>query len=262
MTRTLITLFSLYCLLGGPTQAHAQDDDGWRWTIAPYLWTSDVKLDLTVRDRSAGGSVAFGDLVDKLDTAFMGHVEARRGRLGLFGDAIYIDLSDSKSQSVGPGGPILGDVRADASLKLEIYEAGAAWDVSGGGDVRIDLLAGIRSIEADVNAVITLPGPLETELPIRTGPSETDVMLGMRLVGFFAERWNWGLRSDYSFGGTEGVFNTLAVVGYRFGERETFSIQGGYRFMSLNLEGSTPRGEMTEANIELSGPVLGLLFRF
>ena len=36
---------------------------------------------------------------------------------------------------------------------------------------------------------------------ISTGPSETDVMLGARLISRFAERWHWAVRADLSFGG-------------------------------------------------------------
>ncbi len=249
-------------LLAGGT-AEAQSSDEWTWVIAPYLWASDVDLDLAVNDRNIGGSASFSDLLDKVDTAFMGHVETRKGRWGIFGDIIYLDLSDSKTISVGPGGPILGDLQADASLKMQVYEFGGAYDLSGGSDSsRVDLLAGIRYIDADIAADLTLPGPAAREIPIRTGPSETDFMLGFRVIHRFAERWSLGARADVSYGGTEGIINGFGTIGYTFGDTGLFTLTAGYRYMTINMEGSTPNGSPTDVDIAMSGPVLGGVFRF
>jgi hypothetical protein len=253
----------LTCLLWSTTQAQAQSPDDWTWIVAPYLWASDVDLDLAVNDQIVGGSASFSDLLDKVDTAFMGHVEARKESWGVFGDIIYLDLGENKAIPVGPGGPILGDLQADASLKMQIYELGGVFDVSGGSDnTRVDLLAGIRYIDANIAADLTLPGPGAREIPIRTGPSETDVMLGFRVTHGFAERWTLGVRADISFGGTDGILNTFGTVGYTFGDTGLFSLTAGYRHMSINVADITHNGGSSEADIVMSGPVLGGVFRF
>jgi len=36
----------------------------------------------------------------------------------------------------------------------------------------------------------------------------------------------------------------------------------GYRYMSIEMDGMTRRGNSTEADITLSGPVLGFVFKF
>ena len=42
----------------------------WEWTVVPYLWASDVGLDLNVAGNDViGANVEFKDLVDKLDGA-------------------------------------------------------------------------------------------------------------------------------------------------------------------------------------------------
>jgi hypothetical protein len=265
LTRTGLTGASLAIALllsAGSVQAQSSEDK-WEWIIAPYLWASDVDLDLEVNDQTIGGSASFSDLLDKVDTAFMGHVEARKGKWGIFGDVIYLDLSENKTISVGPGGPILGDLEADARLKMQIYEFGGAFDVSGSSEsTRVDLLAGIRYIDADITANLTLPGPMATQLPISTGPSETDLMVGFRVVNRFAERWSIGARGDVSYGGTDGVLNGFATVGYTFGDTGLFTLTAGYRYMAINIAGSTPNGSPTEADIVMSGPVLGGVFKF
>jgi hypothetical protein len=238
--------------------------DSVEWTIAPYLWASGVSLDLTVNDdMTIGGDAAFKDLVDKLDTAFMGHLEGRKGRWGMYLDTIYLDLSDRTLVSVGPGGPILGDLEADASMKMKIYDAGGLYSLSQpGAGVQVDLLGGIRYIDVDIDALLTLPGPIGNRIDVKSGPSETDLMLGARAIGRFAQRWHWALRGDVSMGGSEGTYNGLATVGYTFGESDLFTLTLGYRYMSIEMDGMSQRGRPTDADIVLSGPVLGFVFKF
>jgi hypothetical protein len=244
--------------------AEAQNEDAWEWTIAPYLWASDVGLDLTVNNEtSIGGDAAFKDLLDKVDSVFMGHFEGRKGRWGMYFDMIYLDLSDSKTMSVGPGGPILGDFVADAGMTMKLYDAGGIFRLSeAAAPTQFDLLAGIRYIDVDVDTFLSLPGPAMNTVEIATGPSETDLMLGARVIGKFADRWHWALRGDFSFGGTEGTYNGLASMGYTFGESRLFTLTAGYRYASIDIDGKTQRGNPASTNIKMSGPILGFVFNF
>jgi hypothetical protein len=134
-------LLGLFLIPGGAVTA--QEPSEWEWTLAPYLWATNAGLDLSVNDQEVVGAEAdFSDLVDKVDTVLLGYLEARKGRWGAFIDTVFFDLSDNKSVPVGAGGPIPGDLYADAR--------------------------------------ITLPGPGMTEVPIQMGPAETDLMLDGR----------------------------------------------------------------------------------
>ena len=262
MMKFVVSCLAVFSCLTGI--AEAQDRDSWEWTIAPYLWASDVGLDLTVNDDTTiGGDAAFKDLLDKVDSVFMGHFEGRKGRWGLYLDTIYLDLSDSNTVAVGPGGPILGDLTVDAGMTMRLYDAGGIFRLSEAeADTQFDLLAGVRYIDLDIAADLTLPGPAMTPVNIRTGPSETDLMLGARIIRKFADRWHWALRGDTSFGGTEGTYNGLATMGYTFGQSRLFTLTAGYRYTAIDMDGSTQRGNPTQADIKLSGPILGLVFNF
>jgi hypothetical protein len=251
-------------VLATASVAEAQENEQWDWTIAPYLWASDVGLDLTVNDDATiGGDAAFRDLLDKVDNVFMGHFEGRKGHWGMYLDTIYLDLGESKVVSVGPGGPILGDLAADAGMKMKLFDAGGLYRLSEpGADVQFDLLAGVRYIDADVDLSLTLPGPGMRPLEITTGPSETDLMLGARIIRRFAGRWHWALRGDFSVGGTEGTYNGLASMGYTFGESGLFTLTAGYRYTSIGIRGATRGGNPTEVDVTMSGPILGFIFKF
>ena len=259
---TLVATVATVAMAGTAVDARA---DGLKWTIAPYLWASDVGVDLKVNDEPLLGNTAeFSDLVDKLETAFMAHVEASGERFGGYFDMIYIDLSDSNTVSLGPGEPILGGVSVDVDLGLEIYELGGFYrfPATDSNGVNFDLLLGARLIEADLAPDITLPGPGDGVLSPRIENSETDIVAGARAIGRFSGRWGYKARADYGFGGSEGALNLLATVGYTFGESELFTLDLGYRYFDVEFKNSLGDGSSTTSEITMSGPVLGFIFQF
>lgn len=106
-----------------------------------------------------------------------------------------------------------------------------------------------------------LPGPGATPLNRNIDVSETDVFAGVRIVGQLNEKWHYRVRADYGSGGTEGTFNTLATVGYTFGKTGLFSLDLGYRYLSMELKDES-NGTVTESDITMSGPLVGFVFSF
>jgi len=238
--------------------------EGIDWTIAPYFWGSGVGLDVTVNDDPViGTDVPLSDLIDKLDGVFMGHFEGRGERFGVFVDAIYLSLADSNVIPIGPGGPILGDLTTDMSLTLKLYELGGAYRIGDDspGSAAFDILLAARLVDVDQNLDLILPGPAATPVNLSTAVSETDVVLGARVIGKFTEKWHYKVRADVGGGGTDGTFNVLGAVGYTFGQTSLFSLDLGYRYMTIKLK-NDQNGTRTETDITMSGPLLGFIFNF
>lgn len=247
-------------LAGSPAFA-----DDWRWTVAPYVWVPGITVDSEISGEPAlpddGEDVS---ILDKLDVALMGHVEARKGRWGVYGDFIYVELSDESTTTLAPGGPVAGDLVVSSDLQLGLLDVGAAYRLAGtgSGPVDFDVLLGARYIDIELDTAITLPLPGSAPLDIGTTVSDTDLMLGGRLLGRLSERWFWTARADFSFGGSEGTTNALASVGYVFGETGLFSLDLGYRYMTLETESRRENGVQVVNDLEVSGPVVGFVFRF
>ena len=210
-----------------------------------------------------GVDVPLKDLIDKLDAIFMGHVEGRGERFGAFVDTIYLNLADSNVIPIGPGGPIFGDLVTDTELTLKLYELGGVYRIGddSAGSAAFDVLLGVRLVDVDQNLDLILPGPGETPVNAAISISETDVFLGGRLVGKFNDKWHYEARADFGGGGTAGTFNALAAVGYTFGETGLFSLDLGYRYMTIKLEYNQD-GTNIESEITMSGPLLGFIFNF
>ena len=258
-TIAAITLFAILAI--SPRQSNAGDVD---WTIAPYVWAADAGLDVRINgDPGIGADVPFSDLVDKLDGAFMGHIEVGADKYGAFLDTVYIKLADDSVIPVGPGGPILGDLLINTDLTLKLYELGGFYRMGrpDTGSAAIDILLGLRLVEMDQNLNIVLPGPGATPIRNNLHVSETDLIAGARVVGKISEKWGYKLRADYGSGGTEGTLNALATVGYTFGKTNLFSIDIGYRYTKIDVKGESS-GSVTESDLTLSGPAIGFIFTF
>jgi len=260
--RCALAAVTLVAIMGAtPRQSNAEGID---WTIAPYIWASGVGLDVKVNsDPIIGTDVPFSDLVDKIDSSFMGHIEMSGERFGAFLDTIVIDLADSAVIPVGPGGPVFGDLLIDSDLTLRLFELGGFYRMGSPdpGSSAFDLLLGARQVDMELNLAIVLPGPGATPIDRKIDVSETDVFFGGRIVGRFNPKWHYKIRADYGGGGTEGTFNTLAAVGYNFGKTDLFSIDLGYRYLSIKLENES-NGSITEIKQTMSGPLLGFIFTF
>jgi hypothetical protein len=222
----------------------ARADNGWEWSITPYLWGSDIDFDAEVNERQLGGSVAFSDLVDKLDMALQLHIEGHSTNAwGVFGDVTYISISDD---SALPSGAQL-DTKADVT----IFELGGIYTAMDG----VDLLFGIRNMGLDTEIGVRPPG-----ITVSGDPGFTDGLLGVRFTGELSDRWDYLLRLDGSAGDSEGTLNAVAGFGYSFGNKGNKRFLFGYRHMQIE----TKREGNSDLQVELtmSGPIAGFEFRF
>lgn len=237
-------------LLGTAGAAHAAGDTD--WIVAPYLWYPDISLDQS--SGGGGGGISASDLLSKTDAAGMIRVEVARNRWGLSVDYLYLSVADNRNVTIPlPPNPTLG-VRAD--LDLTVFEFTGIYRPTG-EEAGISYLAGLRSISTDKVLLVTPPdGPTER---FEGDESVTDFLLGARYLHRFNNRWDLSGRADYSFGDSEGTWNLIGTLGFRF--NDLFAINLGYRHASLEYE-SNANGGVEITTIELSGPLLGFVFRF
>jgi hypothetical protein len=237
-------------LISSALPARAADEI--EWLVAPYLWLPDVSLDQA--PDGGGGGISGKDLLEKTDAAGMIRVEAARNHWGVTADYLYLSVSDSRDvpASTPPGSTAF----AQGDLDLTVFEIAGFFRPSA-EEQGINYLVGLRSIRAEKVLLVTpQSGPTQR---FDSDESVTDVLFGARYLHRFTDRWDLNLRADYSLGDSEGTWNLLASAGFRF--NELFAINLGYRHASLEYREFTDEGANT-TSIELSGPLLGFLFRF
>ena len=229
------------------TAAKAQDAE---WLVAPYAWIPDIGLSLS--SGNGGGGISGSELLDKTDTAGMIRVEAAKGRWGFSVDYLWLGMSDERTIPITD--PIPATVTVRGELDLGVVEFAGLYRPTGEAD-GLNLLFGARRISSDTTLLVIYPPPIPTDR-FDDDTSMTDVMLGARYTHRIGQRWDLNLRGDYGFGDSEGTLNLLASAGFRF--NDVFATQLGYRYMELEYKDSS--NETIE--IDLSGPFLGLVFRF
>ncbi len=73
----------------------------WKVDFTPYLWMAGLSGDVLVRDIPVRDiDVSFSDVINDLDMAFAGHLEATRDKWTILFDINYLNLSDKPNTVV------------------------------------------------------------------------------------------------------------------------------------------------------------------
>ncbi len=95
----LMVMMMVFAVSQGQAQeqtVHVGDD--WEFVVAPYLWMAGMIGDVTVKGTDSEVDAGFSDILDSLDAAFLGYIEARKGKWGFYTDASYLKLAGSGCQ--------------------------------------------------------------------------------------------------------------------------------------------------------------------
>src|SRR5262245_15017044 len=97
--RPALPIIALAAALWFPAVARADD---WKFSVTPYFWASDIKLDAKVNGNTVlAADVDVSDLLDKLDIGFAAHVEAYTDKGGFFVDGNWNSLTSKDERSGG-----------------------------------------------------------------------------------------------------------------------------------------------------------------
>ena len=266
--RRVMSIGSLALAVMSPTVAPAQQlTDQWQFRGSIYGWLPDVGGKTTF-PAGAGSSVGVdsSSILDALEFAFMGTLEAQKGRWGVFTDVIYLNLGESKSQTrdltIG-GVDLPAGVTGDVSLDLKAW----LWTLAGSYRVvtqpthTLDVLAGARMVDIrqklDWQFSADIGG---TQPPPRSGSSDVDFRNWDAIIGvkgrlaFGANReWFIPYYLDVGSGDSDLTWQGVTGIGYAFRWGEAFFVWRylDYQFSSERIE-----------EVDFNGPAIGVAFRW
>jgi hypothetical protein len=267
--RRVLCLFAALALAAflAPAQAHAAVDpyDGnWRFSFSPYLWlpSLDGTLQFYLPNGSPNVDASAGDLLEKLDFAFMATGDVRRGNWSVFTDFIYLDLSNENAtvRSVtGPGGeveiPI--DVGTQTELKGFLWTLAASYTLLRGPAASLDVFAGVRDAQLKATLDWQFAGPLGF-FPQTGSASDTTVVwngiIGLKGRIGLGGTWFLPYYADVGWGSFSSTWQALIGVGYGFRWGDLLLT---YRHLHYSMDEGRTFDDMS-----LSGPMLGATFRF
>ena len=244
--RRLAGLAFCLSILGMAWVSGAEAQERLQWSITPYLWATDTKVDLRLDGEPIGGDeIAFDDLLDVLDTAFMVHVEAGKGHWSAFGDLTYLETSETNVREV---------LTIDSDSEQAFFDAAAGWWPQGVGR-GLNLYGGIRYARFDDRYRFRLDEELLAEH--RNDVDYTDALIGVRYLFDLSERWSLQTRADTSFGDSEGTWLLRAQLAWTVGKRRQNQFILGYELKEAEYDDNGVR-----ARYRYSGPTAGFNFRF
>lgn len=239
----------------GPASA-----EEWSWSIAPYLWATDVGVDIAVDDRSVvDTTIAFQDLVEDLDSAALFRAEGMRGSHGLALDVFSVAVADDGGRVSLPGDSG-SQLALDASVAMTIVDLAGIYEfgsIATGGPA---LLYGTRVVHQreDVTAWRVADGAAGPAAQLESSETFVDGLLGLRYDHELSDRWSYRVAADVSTGGTEFTWSVNPSIAYRFGDEHQYALTAGYRYMAIDFD-TDPK---VDDDMSLSGFVVGFRFGF
>lgn len=212
---------------GGPTGAM---DGEWHFTVAPYMWFSGIKGDVSVGNLPPVSIEApISDILSNFDFGLEGHFQARKDRIGLAFDFIWSDL----------GIPVAEDVEfADFTVDVRqlITEGYVFYRVASGGPsdnpATFDLLIGARytgtraRLQAE-RAGVELDGEFQKL-------DWVDLMGGLKFRAPLGSRFAFIGRGDVAGLGSNVTWNLEGDLAFLASERWAFGL--GWRYMDIEYE--------------------------
>jgi hypothetical protein len=233
-------------------QAVAQEaaaDEGWTFSLTPYLWLYGLDGDVRIRNTEADFDLSFGDILENLDIALMAHVEAWKGRVGLFVDPSYGRLLTEGDSN---------NVEVDVETDLILVDFGAFYRVL---DRREE---DGRARTADVSLggrYVYLKNDIDFSLAADRDRSNdfVDLTVGGRYAMDLSERIGFLIGGDvggFDFGSSsEFAWNAEALASFRLGQ--SGRLWAGYRILDFDRDDGGSNG----IDVQFSGPIVGYEFR-
>ena len=253
-------------------QGRAYAEEGWSFSVTPYLWLPNINGSLKYAIPPGGGARPEVDTgpnndLENLSFALMLAGEARKGKWSAFTDLIYLDFDSEKSalKAVNFGGDRVSTT-LNASTRSSL--TGVAWTFGGGYTVvegskhRLDLLGGVRyfglkaSSDWQLGAVVSGPNgqTFAQSGSISQREDLWDVIVGLRGRWKLGDAWFVPYYLDAGTGSSALTAQALAGVGYAFKWGE---IVGTYRYVLYDMG-----DDKLLQDIRFAGPAIGATFRF
>lgn len=250
-----------------------QASEGWDYEFSFYAWaksiegtSGDVDIDLDFWD----------DIIDALEGAFFGSLEAERGRWRLYGAFEYSNISDNARierdfdltiPPDGPTVPVTAGTRGEVTLQEMLADVGVGWAFSESDTTRWEVLGGAKWFDYETEfkfSKTSITGPGGEEIPLKNRKVDVKEDWWHPFVGISArtrlsDAWRLRVRSDYGYEDSDNTsWLVEAVVDWRFNSWGALAF--GYTYLDVDYDsgGAHPY----KYDVDQHGPVVGLIVHF
>ena len=265
-SRALVGALALAGAALAPGAAQAQTAaDKWQWELAMYGWFPAIGGSTQFPTGASGPSfdVSASDVIDSLKMAFMGQVEARKDKWGVWSDLVYSDLGGEKSGShdfsVG-GHPVSASANLSLDVKTTFWTVAGLYNLTTKPENTTDVIFGARLIDMNQTLNYTLSAPIP-ELPTANGKisasaNNWDAIVGLKGRVYFGADRRWFLPYYVDVGGGQSklTWQINGGIGYKF---DWGAVVASWRYLDYEFKS----GQALQG-MNMSGALLGVAFQF
>ena len=235
-----------------PSMGQAQEgnnEEGWNFLIAPYLFVPFISGEIGVKDYSADFNKGPGELIETLDFAVMLYLEASNPQWALIMDALYLksgkDITlKEETQREGTVGVNVTSIGFSGMRRLTTW-----FELGIGGRVNF------YNMQMNVETGAILP-----EIDEKSNDTWFDPLIVYRFTApLNNEKWKLGLHGDFGgFGvGSKFTYMVYPYAGYQFSN--WFELSLGFRTAGFDFE-NNKAGVENKLDVLFYGPQIGFLF--
>jgi len=230
-----------------PKAAPASDDDGWHFNVTPYLWFPGVSGTVGALGHDVSVHASPGDLLSNFQIGLMGNLEARKGRVVIPLDFMWIHLTNNKGLPFDAG---INSVKAGLTETLVTPKIG--YRIVDGEKVKIDALVGFR--------YWYLGESLAFQPQLFNGFSKSqswvDGVAGGKFEFALSPKASITVAGDAGGGGSQLDYQAVGVLGFKICRICVLDL--GYRYLYANYRNNPPASFLFDAHT--SGALLGVTF--
>ena len=244
--------------------------DSWGFSVVPYLWlptingTSRFALPPSSGDGRFDVQIGPNDYLSNLQLVGMIAGEARKGRVSIATDVVYLDFAGERSH-VRSIDFTSGRVPVDASLNTSSQSTfrGTEWTLTGGyaliddPHATFDVFGGFRYFGATAKAdwqLTTNVSSFPSSGQVADSVDLWDGLVGVRGRTSISERWSVPYYFDIGAGSSKLTWQAMAGVTYAYGWGDLGLV---YRHVAYDQ-----KADALLQNMSFSGPAMTVAFHF
>jgi hypothetical protein len=241
--------FALVLLLAAvPASAQTPAPDGWKVTVAPYIFGAGMNGTTVVAGQELDVDVSFSDILSNLQFGAMGFVVARKGDWGVGGDAVWMALG-ANGTTPGPIG-----VTGSADMNQGAFSFYGLRRLA----PYADLMFGGRINTLQVN--LRFNGP--NQRSVDGSKTWFDPIVGVQLrTPDTGKRWHAQVYTEFGGFGVGSSFTWQVFPTFGVNISKAASIDFGYRWLDIDYS-SGEALTFFKWDVLTQGPVTGFVFKF
>jgi hypothetical protein len=227
---------------------NASDTEGWHFLVAPYLWASAIRADVTVGAITRDFHLSFSDILRHFEFGVQGHLEASHGPWSIMLDPTYLKLSAERDQGLVKPKLTSQTVLIDTGVFYRIFSR----PMTASQSISFEILGGARYLNVrnalDFPIGLSVSGRTQLAAPIVGGRFKVDITP-------VTHAWLRGDVGGFHVDNVNHTWNLATGISYSINPHVELAL--AYRALNIHFN----KGNAT-TDMLMYGPMAGVGVRF